>query len=122
MYIAARIEKAGGDPGRLFSRDAVIAIYEYSSGIPRTINVICDNALVTGFAEEQRTVGAEIIHGVCQDFDLHPGRRDVTGPRPMQSQPTAETAEMSSGSRSPIGHAFSSAAAAGRRALKLRSS
>ena len=41
---------AGGDAARLFTREAVMAIHEYSRGIPRTINVICDNALLGGFA------------------------------------------------------------------------
>jgi general secretion pathway protein A len=69
-YIAARIQIAGGDPGRLFSREAVLAIYERSGGIPRTISVICDNALLTGYAEEQRQVGPDLIDTVCRDFDL----------------------------------------------------
>jgi general secretion pathway protein A len=69
-YIAHRITLAGGNPARTFSRDAVIAIYERSQGIPRTINVICDNALLTGFAADQRPVGAAIVLEVCRDFDF----------------------------------------------------
>jgi general secretion pathway protein A len=69
-YIAGRIEIGGGDPGQIFSRDAVMRIYERSRGIPRTISVICDNALLTGYAEEQRPVGAKLIETVCRDFDL----------------------------------------------------
>jgi general secretion pathway protein A len=69
-YIASRITIAGGDPGRLFSRDAVVAIYEYSGGIPRTISVVCDNALLTGYAEDRRQVDADLIEAVCRDFDL----------------------------------------------------
>src|SRR5687768_4159466 len=42
-YIASRIRTAGGEPSRVFSRDAVALIHQYSSGIPRTISVICDN-------------------------------------------------------------------------------
>src|SRR5207249_10790127 len=48
-YITARIRTAGGSAELLFSREAVIAIHEHSKGIPRTISVICDNALVNGF-------------------------------------------------------------------------
>lgn len=44
--------------------------YERSGGIPRTINVICDNALVTGLACRTRPVGRDIIAEVCRDFDL----------------------------------------------------
>jgi len=61
---------AGGDPGHLFTLDAVRAIHERSGGIPRTISVICENALLTGYAEDQRPVDAGIIATVCRDFDL----------------------------------------------------
>ena len=47
-YMAARIKSAGGEAAKLFTREAVVHIHEYSRGIPRTINVICDNALLTG--------------------------------------------------------------------------
>ena len=72
-YIATRLHTAGGDPGRLFSREAVLAVHERSRGIPRTINVICDNALMTGYAESHHQIGAELIDTVCRDFDLHGG-------------------------------------------------
>jgi len=70
-YIAHRIWMAGGSPERAFTRDAVTAIHERSGGIPRTINVICENALLTGFAADQRPVGRETVLEVCVDFDLH---------------------------------------------------
>lgn len=69
-YIAGRIRHAGGEGAALFTREAVRAIYEGSRGIPRTISVICDNALVTGFALQQKPVGAQIIAEVCRDFDF----------------------------------------------------
>jgi general secretion pathway protein A len=70
-YIAARIRTAGGDAARIFTREAVSVIYERSGGIPRTISVICDNALVAGVALDRRPVGRDIILEVCADFDLH---------------------------------------------------
>jgi type II secretory pathway predicted ATPase ExeA len=69
-YIAGRIEHAGGHPGALFSREAVMVVYERLRGIPRTINVICQNALLTGYAEGQRPVGRDTVEAVCRDFDL----------------------------------------------------
>ncbi len=60
-YIAARIKTAGGDAARLFSREAVMLIHEHSRGIPRTISVICDNALMNAFALERRRVDREIV-------------------------------------------------------------
>ena len=72
-YISFRIQRAGGDPGRMFSREAVLAIHEHACGIPRTISVICDNALLNGFALQRRQVDADLIVETCRDFDL-PGR------------------------------------------------
>jgi type II secretory pathway predicted ATPase ExeA len=70
-YIASRIRTAGGDPADIFTREAVTLIHEQSHGLPRTISVICDNALTTGFALGQRPVDGEIVREVCRDFDLH---------------------------------------------------
>lgn len=69
-YIATRARVAGGRPEMLFTREAVLAIHEHSKGIPRTISVICDNALVNGFAADLKPVGKETIIDVCRDFDL----------------------------------------------------
>ena len=46
--------------------------YEYSQGIPRTISVICDNALLSSFAADERPVSRDTVLEVCRDFDLHP--------------------------------------------------
>jgi len=50
----------------------VLAIHEVSQGIPRTINVVCDNALIGGLAAQVKPVSAEIVEQVSRDFDLRP--------------------------------------------------
>jgi general secretion pathway protein A len=69
-YISARVKTAGGEATQLFTRDAVIAIHQYSNGIPRVISVICDNALVNGFALGRQPVDREVVLEVTRDFDL----------------------------------------------------
>jgi type II secretory pathway predicted ATPase ExeA len=69
-YIATRIRLAGGDASTVFTRDAVLAVHSRSHGIPRLVNVICDNALLSGFALERRPVGADVIAEVAADFAL----------------------------------------------------
>jgi general secretion pathway protein A len=69
-YIAGRIRVAGGITTHLFTREAVMLIHSASQGIPRTISVICDNALIAGFAMDQKPVGRDVIHEVCRDLDL----------------------------------------------------
>jgi general secretion pathway protein A len=72
-FIASRIRTAGGDPSRLFTREAVALIHEYSRGIPRTISVICDNALVSGMALGGRRVDRPIVIEVGRDLRVSPG-------------------------------------------------
>jgi hypothetical protein len=72
-YIASRIRTAGGDPANIFTREAVTLIHEYSQGLPRTVSVMCDNALMSGFALDQRPVDGDIVREVCRDFDLDAG-------------------------------------------------
>ena len=65
-YISHRIEKAGGRQD-LFLLDAVEKIFEMSTGIPRTINLLCDASLVYGFADEKEKIDAGIVDQVVQE-------------------------------------------------------
>jgi general secretion pathway protein A len=69
-YIATRIRTAGGNATKIFTREAVMLIHERSGGIPRTISVICDNALVTGFGLGRQPIDREVVADVVRDFDL----------------------------------------------------
>jgi type II secretory pathway predicted ATPase ExeA len=69
-YIASRLTAVGGRPEQLFTREAVRLIHRYSDGTPRVINVICDNAMLSGMALNRQTIDAEIIVEVCRDFSL----------------------------------------------------
>jgi type II secretory pathway predicted ATPase ExeA len=69
-YISGRIKTAGGEAVKIFTRDAVVAIHQHSAGIPRVISVICDNALVNGFAADQKPVGVNMVTEVCRTLSL----------------------------------------------------
>jgi general secretion pathway protein A len=69
-YIAARLSAAGGHPRCLFSREAIALIHERSRGIPRLINVVCDNALLTGFGLGRTVIDRATVFEVIHDFDL----------------------------------------------------
>jgi general secretion pathway protein A len=69
-YVAGRIRKAGGDPVTIFTKDAITLIHGRSAGIPRTISVVCDNAMLAGFAAGVRPIGPDIIEEVSLDFRL----------------------------------------------------
>lgn len=65
-YIAYRL-KAVGCPRRLFSDSACKLIAEASEGIPRTINILCDTALVYGYAANVDEINSEIVASVIQN-------------------------------------------------------
>jgi general secretion pathway protein A len=88
-YIAGRIAAAGGTPGEIFSREAVVLIHERSRGVPRAINVIADNALVSGFAAEQRLVTTPLVREVCRDFDIRSSGGAGPDSSPKKSQRSA---------------------------------
>jgi type II secretory pathway predicted ATPase ExeA len=92
-YVAGRLRIAGGNPAEIFSREAVAAIHEASRGVPRTINVVCDNALIGGFAAQVKPVPRSIVLEVTRDFDLSATRaaaaRSVNGGVPREPQPDA---------------------------------
>lgn len=69
-YIAGRIRAAGGVGAQVFTREAVALIHERANGIPRTINVIADNALLSAFAVGERPVTRQTVVEVCRDFDF----------------------------------------------------
>jgi general secretion pathway protein A len=87
-YIASRITEAGGNASGMFSREAVAVIHEYSGGIPRTISVLCDNALVSGMALGRKPVDRSIIVEVGRDFCVAPPDADVA-PVPAATEKAA---------------------------------
>ena len=68
-YIAKRLKVAGARDPRLFDDAAVREIHRRSRGIPRLINVLCDNALVTGYVEEKRVIDKRIVRDVARDME-----------------------------------------------------
>lgn len=69
-YIDFRLGAAGYKGKNLFHPEAVRQITFYSKGIPRLVNIICDNALLCAFARSQKIVSADIIHEVALDLRL----------------------------------------------------
>jgi general secretion pathway protein A len=69
-YIHFRVSRAGSVAADLFPPESVQAIHEYSKGIPRLINLLCEHALITAYGEQQQAVSAESIQRIAADFDL----------------------------------------------------
>jgi general secretion pathway protein A len=71
-YIFARLLVAGAERTDIFSPGAIDFIFRCSEGIPRQINNLCDNALLTGFASGEPIIGRAVIEEVAETFDMLP--------------------------------------------------
>jgi general secretion pathway protein A len=71
-YIKRRLQLAGADSNAcvLFSRDTIQRIYSHSRGIPRLINTICENALITAYARQLPSVTPEVVEDTAADLRL----------------------------------------------------
>jgi general secretion pathway protein A len=69
-YIESRMARAGMPNQTVFPPEILEEIYKRSRGIPRVINLICDNLLVTAFAMERKAATIEMLEEVCQDLRL----------------------------------------------------
>jgi len=77
-YMESRLEIAGMAKQEIFSEELMAEIHLRSQGIPRLINAICDNLLLTAFAQESKVTTVEMLDEVCKDMRLEwPGSRRI---------------------------------------------
>jgi general secretion pathway protein A len=67
-YVLYRLAKGGTKDTPIFTKTALGMIVRHSKGIPRTINILCDSALVTGFGYQRKRIGYGIVREVIADF------------------------------------------------------
>ena len=72
QYIAHRLKVAGAERADIFSPGAIDYIFRCSEGIPRQINNLCDNAMLSGYAVGESVIGRSIIEDVADTFDMLP--------------------------------------------------
>jgi general secretion pathway protein A len=71
-YITSRLLVAGAERTDIFTEPAVDFVFRCSNGIPRLVNNLCDNALLSGFAAGAETINRAVIEEVADTFDLLP--------------------------------------------------
>jgi len=60
-YIKHRLKTAGNENAGVFAQEAIDKIYNFSQGVPRLINLVCHNALITGVVKESCVITEEIV-------------------------------------------------------------
>lgn len=67
-YIEHRLHTVGWQNDPEFAEDTFAAIYEYTGGIPRKINTLCDRVLLFGYLEEQHSIDGAAVSEVISDL------------------------------------------------------
>ncbi|MDQ1471393.1 MAG: hypothetical protein QOJ99_2873 [Bryobacterales bacterium] len=70
QYIATRLSRAGLRDQKVFPADILLEIHRRTEGIPRVINSVCDNMMLTAFAMERRVTTLEMLDEVSNDLQL----------------------------------------------------
>jgi putative secretion ATPase (PEP-CTERM system associated) len=91
QYIQHRCSTAGGNP-ELFSDQACHAVYAHTGGIPRLINLLCDTALVYGYAEQLEHIDAKLVDDAARDKQQGGlfSQRAATPPAPQPETAVAD--------------------------------
>jgi general secretion pathway protein A len=78
-YIQSRLDKVSlRKNNRIFTNEALRLIVKRAQGIPRTINILCDNALITGYGYQSSVITADIIKEIIADREgLRPNKRSA---------------------------------------------
>ena len=82
-YVFHRLKVAGAGGNLKFSRSALQLVHQYSGGIPRVVNILCDNALLLAFVHESKKISEGIVQEVI---------RDLEGARRTKKAPAADGA------------------------------
>jgi len=67
-YIAGRLRLGGATGDPVFTADAAEAVFYYSRGIPRVMNLLCEHALINSYVEQFNPVPARMVEEAARDF------------------------------------------------------
>jgi general secretion pathway protein A len=69
-YLATRLRVAGSDGRQIFAPEAIDSLHHYSEGIPRIINILCEDSLINAYADQKPIVGKEIVEAAARELEL----------------------------------------------------
>ena len=75
FYMIQHRLKVAGTEKKIFTKEAMKEIYIFTNGYPRLVNIICDHAMISGYAANKKTIDADIIRECAKDLVL-PGLTD----------------------------------------------
>jgi general secretion pathway protein A len=69
-YINERLRIAGANGNPVFSKETMDAIHQYSQGIPRVVNLLCEHSLINSFADGVKPVPEKAVEEIAREFHL----------------------------------------------------
>ncbi len=86
-YIDERLTLAGYTGKGIFRRAALREIQRVTGGVPRLVNVVCDGALLAGYARGEQALGADVVREVAGDLQLsgEEGEFSAASPEPQEA-------------------------------------
>ena len=72
QYIEHRLKVAGATR-KIFKSNAIREIFRFTGGYPRAINIICDHALLTGYASGLQSIDSNVITECEQELNIRAG-------------------------------------------------
>jgi general secretion pathway protein A len=89
FYVQERLRLAGYTGKEIFKKRALAEIYAVTGGVPRMVNILCDGALLLGFAREKQMLDRDVIREVAKDMELIDDAPAIAGetsadPRPAR--------------------------------------
>jgi general secretion pathway protein A len=84
-YVRHRL-KIAGVSRNIFSQSSIGGIYRFSGGIPRLINIVCDHALLTGYAQRTKKINLAIIEECAKELQIEPEKRTKNIPYPSKPE------------------------------------
>jgi hypothetical protein len=73
-YIENRLHTAGSNSNLVFEPEAIEAVHSYSGGIPRVINLLCENALINAYVEHTTVIPAALVAEATRDLQFDVAR------------------------------------------------
>lgn len=81
-YITERLLIAGSEQPNVLTPGAIDFVFQCSEGIPRQINNICDNAMLSAYAAGDQIVGRQVIEEVADNLDMLPEQQEIVANAP----------------------------------------
>ncbi len=89
-YILYRLKVASGSDRQFFTEEALNMIFQFSKGVPRLVNQICDSALLSGYVSEANVIEEKIMREVIEESPMMQISRELKVPKNKDSAPLSE--------------------------------